>query len=288
MSDAATARSYGKVFDSIAAEYDRNRPGYPSQLVEHAIELAGLRPGDAVLELGCGTGQLTRSLVGRGLRVTAVEPGENLIALAEQNLGGNGAAEFINARLEDAELPQQHFRAAFAAASFHWLDPDVSWRRVAEALTPGGTFALIQYFGLDDARSANDQAALTNIVRAQAPELAPEWGKYRDLDTMIAGVEARSANVSEVWSFLGGYELARPEAAELFEEAQIAAVPIALEHSAGELNAVIATMSFWARLSPAQREAITAGNEELHRRLGRPIRSSTAAVAVTARRSRAI
>ena len=58
----------------------------------------GRRPG---LEIGCGTGQLTRSLLARGLRVTALEPGDQLIRVAEENLKDTGDVEFLHARLED-------------------------------------------------------------------------------------------------------------------------------------------------------------------------------------------
>jgi 2-polyprenyl-3-methyl-5-hydroxy-6-metoxy-1,4-benzoquinol methylase len=78
------SRSYGTVFDTIAAEYDRHRPTYPGELIDHACRAGGLAPGDRVLEIGCGTGQLTRSLAERGLSVTAVEPGANLVALARR------------------------------------------------------------------------------------------------------------------------------------------------------------------------------------------------------------
>jgi ubiquinone/menaquinone biosynthesis C-methylase UbiE len=73
MANDVSARSYGRVFDAVAAEYDRSRPTYPDELVDAACELAGSANGDEVLEVGCGTGQLTRSLVARGLHVTAVE-----------------------------------------------------------------------------------------------------------------------------------------------------------------------------------------------------------------------
>jgi hypothetical protein len=139
----STARRYGKVFDEIAAEYDRRRPTYPDELIDQACQVAGIGRGDQVLEVGCGTGQLTRGLAARGLHVTALEPGKSLIALARQNLQGAGEVEFVNAQLEDALLPREHFQAVFSASAFHWVDPKVSWQKTADVLVLGGTLALV-------------------------------------------------------------------------------------------------------------------------------------------------
>ena len=128
MADAIETRSFGRVFNEVADEYDRHRPAYPDTLIDRACEVAGLAPGARVLEIGCGTGQLTRSLLARGLRVTAIEPGERLIARARDQLAGAGEVEFVGARLEEASLPRAHYRAVFAASAIHWVDPDVGWR----------------------------------------------------------------------------------------------------------------------------------------------------------------
>jgi SAM-dependent methyltransferase len=275
----------GRVFNALSREYDRHRPSYPEALVDRALEVAGLGPGAPVLEIGCGTGQLTRSLAARGLRVTAVEPGERLIARAHDRLDGAGEVQFLNARLEDALLPCAHYRAVFCASSIHWLDPDVSWRKLAEVLIDGGTLGLVSYFGLDEPCSARDQQALRAALGRVAPELTATWPTYRDLDSTLAGVAARRSNVSEVWAWLGSYDLARPYAARLFEDVQIAVVPMLLEHTAEQLTALLATVSFWTRLSAGQRGAVAAEAGALHRQLGRPIRSGTLACLVTARRT---
>jgi SAM-dependent methyltransferase len=286
VSRQAQARSYGNVFNEVAEDYDRHRPSYPDELVDRVCQAAALGAGAAVLEIGCGTGQLTRSLLSRGLRVTAVEPGAELIARARTRLAGvaGGEVEFVNARLEDAVLPRARYAAVVSASAIHWVDPDVGWRIAGDALVPGGTLALISYFGLDDPHSADDQRALRGALERVAPELAAEWPAYRDLDSTVAGVAARRANVSEVWSWLGGYDLARAYAASLFDDVQILARTLHVKHTAEALTALLGTMSFWARLSPRQREALAAENQALERRLGRPVRSSMAACLVTARR----
>lgn len=281
----AAARSYGTVFDEVAADYDRLRPTYPDELIDQACLEAGLRNGDHVLEIGCGSGQLTRALLARGLQVTALEPGHHLIALARENLDGTGEVEFVNARFEDAALPREQFRAVFSASAFHWLDPEVSWQRTANLLVPGGTLALIQYCGLEEPRSKPDQDAVLAAMAKVAPEIAADWPVYRDLDATLAGMEDRRANVSEVWAWFGCYDIARDYAGPLFDDAQVAVMPKLVEHTAEQIMALIRTMSYYARLSPDQCQALELEYQAIYDRLGRPIRASTIAAVVTARRN---
>ena len=278
----STARRYGKVFDEIAAEYDRHRPAYPDELVDQACQVAGIGSGDHVLEIGCGSGQLTRSLVARGLHVTALEPGTSLIALARQNLDGAGEVEFVNAQFEDALLPRAQFAAVFSASAFHWVDPKISWQRAADVLVAGGTLALVQYFGLEEPRSKPDQEAALAAIRKIAPDIAANWPVYRDLDATLAGMEQRRGNVSEVWAWLGSYDIGQDYAGRLFGDVQVAVMPKLIEQTPDQVNAVIRTMSFYARLSPAQRHALEREYEAIYERLGRPIRASTVAALVMA------
>ncbi len=272
------------MFDTVAGEYDRHRPTYPDALIDRVCQAAGLTAGDQVLEIGCGTGQLTRSLVARGLHVTAVEPGANLAALAARATEDRGEVEIANCRFEDYPLAAR-FPAAFSASAFHWIEPDVSWRKVAQALTPGGVLALIQYIGVQDERTAADIEALMSALAAAAPELAERWPPLRDRETIVSGVEDRRGNVSDAWAWVGSQPLARSYAAALFDDAEISVVPTLIEQTADELNAMLRTISHYHRLAPVQQQALERANAQVEERLGRPIRSSLLAVLVTARRA---
>jgi SAM-dependent methyltransferase len=271
----------------MAAEYDRYRPVYPDELVDEACRVAALTSGDEVLEIGCGSGQLTGSLVARGLRVTAVEPGQNLVALARQKLAdeklGVGTLEFVNARFEDAPLPRERFRAVFCASAFHWIDPKVGWQKVADVLVPDGTFVLMQHCGIEEPRSKPDQDAVLAALAEVAPDIAASWPTYRDLAATLAGMEQRRDNLSQVWAWLGSYDVAQDYAGKLFADVQVRLLPKLVEHTADELNAIIGTMSMYARLSPDQRTALERELQAIYQQLGRPIRSSTATALVTAR-----
>jgi hypothetical protein len=146
----------------------------------------------------------------------------------------------------------------------------------------------VQYFGLEEPRSKPDQEAALAAMRKVAPDVAANWPAYRDLDATLAGVEQRRGNVSELWAWLGSYDIGQDCAGRLFGDVQVAVMPKLIEHTPDELNALLRTMSFYARLSPGQREALEREYEAIYERIGRPIRASTVATLVTARRSAAV
>jgi len=98
-------------------------------------------------------------------------------------------------------------------------------------------------------------------------------------------VKHRRGNVSAVWAWLGSYDIGQDYASRLFGDVEVAVMPMLVEHTPDELNALVRTMSFYARLSPGQRQALAGEYEALHERLGRPIRASIVAALVTARRT---
>src|SRR6202035_4940938 len=126
---------------------------------------------------------------------------------------------------------------------------EVSWQKAARVLVRDGTLALVSYFGLEERRSIRDQELLLSALARIAPELAANWPAYRDLEAIVAGVEQRRENVSEVWAWTGSHDLAWARAGRLFDNVQLTSVPIVLEHSADELNALLGTTSIYARLS---------------------------------------
>ena len=93
-------RQLGRVFNEVPELYDRVRPGYPAELFADLVAITGMGQESSVLEVGCGTGQATRSLAALGCSVTAVEPGEGTAALARQRLAGFG-----NVTVETSTLP---------------------------------------------------------------------------------------------------------------------------------------------------------------------------------------
>src|SRR5215469_491773 len=109
-------RALGYVFNEVPELYDRMRPAYPDELFSDLVAITGLDEQSAVLEVGCGTGQATRSLAGLRCSVTAVEPGAAMAALARRNLEAFSNVEVETSRFEDWDDRGRRFDVVVAAS----------------------------------------------------------------------------------------------------------------------------------------------------------------------------
>ncbi|MFE2581803.1 class I SAM-dependent methyltransferase [Streptomyces sp. NPDC059378] len=133
----------GRVFDEVPELYDRVRPGYPDELFADLVAVTGLDEASSLLEVGCGTGQATRSLAALGCPVTAVEPGAGMAALARRRIDAFDNVEVEMSTFEEWDDRGRRFDVLVAASSWHWVDPSVGWQRAHDVLRPGGWTALL-------------------------------------------------------------------------------------------------------------------------------------------------
>jgi SAM-dependent methyltransferase len=138
--NAPAVTSRASSFGQRAAEYDRSRPEYSSEAIDLAAARLGLEADSEVLDLGAGTGKLTRPLIERFARVTAVEPDPSMKALLSQAtqcyLALEGKAEAI-------PLADRSVDAVFVGQAFHWFDTDSALPEIARVLRPRGGLVLI-------------------------------------------------------------------------------------------------------------------------------------------------
>lgn len=127
-------------FELVADLYERARPGYPPEAVRWTAERLDLRSGRTVLDLGAGTGKLTRALVETGADVLAVEPGDAMRAELERVLPDVRA---LRGSAESMPLPDGRVDAITVGQAFHWFRFDEALPELHRVLRPGGGVALI-------------------------------------------------------------------------------------------------------------------------------------------------
>jgi SAM-dependent methyltransferase len=127
-------------FAAQAQQYDHFRPRYPTELFDRLLVEAHLAGGDAVVEIGAGTGLATLPLVERGLKVHAVEPAEELADLVRFKVGDRGV--LVPGRFEDCPLPER-VRLVTSFNAWHWVEPGAGVERAARLLGSGDSLALV-------------------------------------------------------------------------------------------------------------------------------------------------
>ncbi len=176
----AQAASFGAVADA----YERGRPPYPAEAVNWLIPAGAAH----VLDLGAGTGKLTRQLTGRGLDVTAVEPSEGMREKLRQAVPGIRALEGTGERIP---LPDRSVDAVLVAQAWHWVDPARAVPEVARVLRPGGQLGLLWNIrderadwvsGLGAILRQTDGAHAVSSNVSAAPRVGPPFGQLERRD----------------------------------------------------------------------------------------------------------
>ena len=123
-------------FGSVATDYDRYRPSPPPQALDWLIP-PGAR---AVLDLGAGTGAVTRELTGRAPRIIAVEPDGRMRSVLTARCP---EAEVLAGRGEDIPLPDASVDAVVISSAWHWLDPELAVPEITRVLRVGGVLGVM-------------------------------------------------------------------------------------------------------------------------------------------------
>jgi SAM-dependent methyltransferase len=123
-----------------AQVYARGRPGFPPQALDWMKHELLLGPGRLALELGAGTGKVTKLLARTGVGVIAVEPVAAMLALLAAELP---AVKTLRATAEDLPLASSSADAVICAQAFHWFATAEALGEIHRVLKPGGVLGLI-------------------------------------------------------------------------------------------------------------------------------------------------
>jgi SAM-dependent methyltransferase len=206
-------------FASAADVYERARPSYPQEAVAWLVERTQLGPGRTVVDVGAGTGKLTRLLVPTGARVVAVEPIPEMRAKIE-------GAEAVDGTAEELPLADGAADVVTAAQAFHWFDHERALPELHRVLRPGGSLVLFWNMrDLDDPVQQGIEELLAPFRREAPLQLTGAWRE----------------------------PLAR---SPLFGEPEIAEFRYEQQFTADDLCDRVASTSFVAAMAPVDREEL--------------------------------
>jgi SAM-dependent methyltransferase len=215
--------------DRWPEDYERGRPGWPPEVVD----VPGLPPTATVLELGAGTGKLTRLLVSTFGRVIAVEPAEAMRRLLVTHCP---EAEALAGSAEEIAVEDASVDAVFAAEAFHRFDGERALAEIARVLRPRGVLVLL--WNLPAGPTEPSIAAAERFLQKRAPGDRAELG-YDPVDLNTTRYE------SGAWR--------EPFAASPFEELQEARLSNPQTVDRDGLVAFFASMGWIGDLPDAER-----------------------------------
>ncbi|MFG2055399.1 class I SAM-dependent methyltransferase [Micromonospora sp. NPDC048930] len=219
MTDPTQALSFG----AAAAEYDRFRPRYPEAALRWALD--GLIAPARVVDLGAGTGILSRGVLALGHQVVPVEPDPGMRAQLAVATPGTTA---LAGSAESVPLPDGSADAVLVGQAYHWFDRERAHAEIARVLRPGGTFAPI--WNVRDERVA--------------------W--VAEL-TRIAHLGDNAGNVVDKYGDFG----------PAFEPVELGEFAHAATLTPDEVVAMLHTRSYWLTASTEEQEKIDRGLKSL-------------------------
>jgi len=177
-----------RAFEDVAANYERGRPGYPVELSEWMSARGLLGLGRVAIDLGAGTGKLTRLLVDTGARVIAVEPIATMRAELERILP---ETESLKGTGEHIPTDDGIADVVSAAMAFHWFANDAALAEIARVLRPNGEFVVVTS---DYERSTPLQQRIVDMRAAAQRALTtsmgtPGWREVLDSSPRFAFAE---------------------------------------------------------------------------------------------------
>jgi SAM-dependent methyltransferase len=240
------------VFGEVATTYERFRPGPPAAAVDWLLPTHLAR----VVDLGAGTGALTRLLVGRADEVVAVEPDDRMRAVLTAEVP---TARAVSGRGEAIPLPDRCADAVLASSSWHWMDAIPALHEVGRVLVPGGALGVV-WSGPDPEGPfiAQAQALLAGRATGEGtPSSTEDQGDQLpgDLTGLILGDALRPMSILEIPP---GVPFDQPDH-------QVFTWDTALD--ADELIGLLGTLSWVITMGPEDRDRLFAEARRLLRDL---------------------
>ena len=127
-------------FDTVAATYEKLRPGYVDELYRIIFDYTPINNASRVVEIGIGGGQATLPFLKTGCELIAIDYGENFCEICREKFKEYPGFTAVSGRFEDVDLGGK-YDLIYSASAFHWIPEEIGYKKVYDMLKSGGVFA---------------------------------------------------------------------------------------------------------------------------------------------------
>ena len=197
-----STRSVRRRYDRLAGVYDRRWASYVEASVRETLRRVDLRDGEAILDVGCGTGVLLAAIAGRapGARLVGVDLSPAMLAVARRKLVDR--VVLVAADATRLPLPDRRFDLVLSTSALHyWPDPAAGLAEIARVLKPGGRVAITDW--CDDYLACK---VVDRLLRILEPAHHRTYGTG-DCERMLGnagfgGIRVERYRIGRVWGLM--------------------------------------------------------------------------------------
>ncbi|MEM9540359.1 MAG: class I SAM-dependent methyltransferase [Cyanobacteria bacterium P01_E01_bin.42] len=228
-------------YSNVAEAYNQVRPRYPHELCDRAIEVTQLHPDAKILEIGSGPGNATVEFAKRGFSMVCLEPSRESCQFLEENCRKYPNVKIANTSFEEWELAEENFDVVLAANAFHWIPPETSYSKTAEALKSEGHLVLLWNTSLEP--RYEEYQCLNEVYQQYAPSLSRYEGRGKQ-EEILQGFGEEIANSGR------------------FQEVICEKIPRHATYTVDDYLLLLRTFSPYLHLETRDRESLFAGLKE--------------------------
>lgn len=187
-------------FDTVAAAYERLRPGYTDELYKTLFDYIAIDSSSHVVEVGIGGGQATLPILKTGCILTAVEYGQEFSKLCKQKFAGYKNFSVITDKFENVSFPNSQYDLVYSASAFHWVPENIGYTKVYAMLKHGGAFAR---FANHPYRDKGNPTLSAEIDKLYSRYYCAYYGKDMKAETEYSEEQAvQRAQIAEKYGFV--------------------------------------------------------------------------------------
>ncbi|MCL2508783.1 MAG: class I SAM-dependent methyltransferase [Oscillospiraceae bacterium] len=161
-----------------AVSYDLGRPEYPDDFFDYLYNEIGFQKADTVMDIGCGTGKITRRFLERGSRAVAIEPDGEMLALADQRLQAYPDYVSFQRTAEATGVDTSSVDHVFCGNSYHWFEREKVISELRRILRPNGLIVIATLGGGSnpfDGEQGKISEAFKRTVPRGNPDVSPPF-----------------------------------------------------------------------------------------------------------------